>query len=113
MDNFDTPQTNQKMRTRKREDWFKFSVFLLIGTTTLIGWNSLLNMLTSLLRVIYDGQGTFTDTMTATYFTVVCIVTLACAQANVAHSWVLILGLTSMGLVCLVLAVICTVVPVS
>lgn len=110
--NLNSQMTVNKIKITRKDDWFAFIVFLLIGTTSMIGWNSLLNMLTALLEVIYHGQGTFTDTMTATYFTVVCIVTLSSSRINVAHSWILFLGLASMGILCLVLAFICTFVPV-
>lgn len=97
----------------KGSSWFAFITFLMIGATALIGWNSLLNMLTALLTVVYKGQNTFTDTMTATYFTVVCIVTLTSARIDVARPSVLITGLISMGLLCITLALICSFVRVS
>lgn len=102
----------KKSEERQNYDWFTFTVFLLIGTTSLMGWNSFMNMLSSILRIVFNGQGSFTDTMTATYFTVLCIVTLTFAKVNVAKPWVLLLGLVSMAILCVVLALICTLVPV-
>lgn len=96
-----------------RNSWFVMTVFLLVGTSGLIGWNALLNMLRSLIRVIYEGQGEFTDTMTATYFTFLCIVTLLFSHIDAAHPSIVIAGLSMMGILCVVLALICTFASVS
>lgn len=97
----------------QQNDRLTFKVFLLVGTVSLIGWNAFLNTLTAVLKVIYDDQGSFTDTISATYFTTVCLVAITATRIHIAQGWILCMGLASMGILSLTLAVICTYTPVS
>lgn len=103
---------NTQIEFSKRDRWSTFIIMLLTGAVALIGWNSLLNILTILLEVVYKESGPFTDTMTATYFTVLCCVTLFLSWIGNAYAWLLICGMVGMAVLSIALALICTYVPV-
>lgn len=101
-------------RTHKRPDNCAISTFfVLLGASSLIAWNSLLTLLNPSRSVLWPDLGSFTDTVTAAYFTVVLIVTVTFAKLDAAREWVIIAGLTSVGLLCLTLGFICGYASVS
>lgn len=95
------------------EDRFTFVVFLCLGTAALLAWNCLLNTLPSIRAIIFPDQGSFTDTATATYFTVVCALTLTFTAFPITRAEILLTALGGIALACVALPLIYTFVPAA